>query len=133
MACASRGSLSVAVWLAAASSLQCSKTEAPVTTRGADTVLECRASEIHHVLRIRAAAQEVDDLAFSPAKSGAADVSDAVYVLRFHEPRDNYDLVFEIDRSSGHGTRRLFDDEQQAIQGHGGTDDILCTPLATVR
>jgi hypothetical protein len=117
MECASRGSLGVVVCLVAAGSLQCSKAESPNATLGADTVLECRASEIHHVFRIRAAAQEVDDLAFTPVKSGVAEVSDAVYLLRFHEARDNYDLVLQIARSSGLGTRRLFDDEQQASRG----------------
>ena len=43
------------------------------------------------------------------------------------ERRDNYDLVLQVDRASGQGTRQLFDDEQQAIKGQGGTDAISCT------
>jgi hypothetical protein len=91
-------------------------------------MLDCSASDIRHVLRIRAADHVVDDVSASPAMHGVAEVSDREYLLRFHEPRDSYDLVLQIDRATGTGTRRLYDDEQQVIRGHGGTDDLSCTP-----
>lgn len=97
------------------------------TTTSADTVLECSAVDIHHVFRIRAADHLVEDESFSPAKAGAAEVTPAEYRLLFQEPRDHYELMVRIDRASGTGTRRLFDDEQQLVKGHGGNDPITCT------
>lgn len=98
-----------------------------------DVVLECAAGDIHHLLRVRPSAQLVEDLSFSPAKSGVAEVSASEYLLQFHEDRDKYDLVLQVDKATGKGTRRLFDDEQQPIHGHGGTDDIVCTPRTQPR
>lgn len=91
-----------------------------------DIVIDCTAADIHHTFRISPTAHTVEDLSFSPARQGVADVSDSGYRLQFHERRDNYDLIVTIDRTTGQGTRNLFDDEQQAIKGHGGTDDIAC-------
>ena len=101
----------------------------PATTAAAapDMVIDCTAGDIHHTFRINPSAHTVEDLSFSPSRRGVADVSDAEYRLQFHERRDNYDLILQIDRGSGRGTRNLFDDEQQAIKGHGGTDEIVCT------
>ncbi len=92
-----------------------------------DIVIDCVTADIHHTFRINPSAHAVDDLSFSPAKRGVADVSDRDYRLSFHERRDNYDLILQIDRASGQGIRQLFDDEQQAIKGQGGTDAISCT------
>lgn len=133
MECSIRVPSGLAVSLVAVASAQCSPGAPRAAALASDPVLECRAADIRHVLRIRRAAGAVDDLTFTPAKSGTADVRDAEYVLSFHESRDNYDLVLRIDKASGRGTRRLFDDEQQAIQGHGGTDDITCITLADAR
>jgi hypothetical protein len=93
-----------------------------------ETVLECSASGVHHILRIRPGARQADDLAVQPATHGEAAVSDAEYVLRFVDSRDHYEVRFRIDRVSGSGTRELFDDEQQAIRGEGGFDRITCRP-----
>lgn len=91
-------------------------------------VLDCTAGDIHHRLRVHAAEGQVEDLSFTPVKVGTADVSDARYVLRFPEHRDRYELILTIDRSTGTGMRELFDDEQQAIKGNGGTDALTCVP-----
>ncbi|MFN7981754.1 MAG: hypothetical protein U0Q11_07840 [Vicinamibacterales bacterium] len=122
----SRQVVGCAVCVVAVGTVQCARSDS-ATTSPADTLMECRAADIRHVLRIRPASHEVDDLTFTPAKTGTADVSGTDYRLQFHESRDNYDLVLRFDATTGKGTRRLFDDEQQAIQGHGGTDDIVCT------
>lgn len=98
-----------------------------------DTVLDCSAGDIHHLLRIRATDGQVEDLSFTPPKRGAAEISDARYVFSFPEHRDRYELVLQVDRSTGTGTRELFDDEQQAIRGHGGTDVLTCRPDAAGR
>jgi len=100
---------------------------------GVDAVLECAASDIHHVFRIREAARAVEDLSFSPAKLGVADVTPAEYRLQFDEPRDHYALLVQVNRTTWTGTRQLFDDEQQAIKGHGGTDDLVCTQRAAAK
>ncbi len=72
----------------------------------------------------------MDDTSTTPAKTGTAAVTGTEYRLLFQESRDHYELMVQIDRASGKGTRRLFDDEQQPIKGHGGTDDIVCSPQA---
>lgn len=103
---------------------------APVPSLGAqspDIVIDCVTADIHHTFRISPSDHVVDDLSFTPARRGIADVSDREYRLSFHERRDNYDLILLIDRASGKGIRQLFDDEQQAIKGQGGTDEIVCT------
>ena len=100
---------------------------------GADAVIECAATDIHHVFRIREAARAVDDLSFSPAKSGVADVTPAEYRLQFDEPRDHYSLLVQVNRATWTGTRMLFDDEQQVIKGHGGTDDLVCSQRADTK
>ncbi len=112
---------------AAMAAIRCSDPVPAVAARTPDIVIECTAADIHHTFRISPAERAVDDLSVSPARRGVADVSDAEYLLQFHERRDNYDLLLQIDRATGKGTRRLFDDEQQAIKGHGGTDEIVCT------
>ena len=102
----------------------------PVQSLGAQTpdiVIDCVTADIHHTFRISPSERVVDDLSFTPARRGIADVSDQTYRLSFHERRDNYDLILLIDRASGKGTRQLFDDEQQSIKGQGGTDEIACT------
>ena len=111
---------SLAGVIVAASALQCS--------RPSDMVLECSAPDIRHVLRVRAIEHRVEDLSVVPAKQGEAEVTDSEYHLRFQEQRDRYELLFRINRSTGRGTRELFDDEQQAIRGHGGYDEIVCEP-----
>lgn len=93
---------------------------------GAEATLECTAGDIHHIFRIHTAQGTVVDESRSPAKAGRAEVSAAEYRLLFEEPRDHYELMVRIDRTTGTGTRRLFDDEQQLVKGHGGTDDIAC-------
>lgn len=98
-------------------------------SRPTDIVLECSAPDIRHVLRIHVNEGEAEDLSAEPAKRGEAAVSDRDYLLRFYERRDRYELMFRIDRSTGRGTRELFDDEQQPIRGHGGFDEIACTPV----
>ena len=100
---------------------------------GVDAVLECAAADIHHVFRIREAARAVDDLSFSPAKRGVADGTPAEYRLQFDEPRDHYALLVQVNRATWTGTRQLFDDEQQVIKGHGGTDDLVCTQRAAAQ
>jgi len=95
--------------------------------------LECSAGDLHHILRIRAAAHEVDDLSAVPAKHGDAMVSGTEYLLRFPEPRDYYELRFRIDMVTGRGTRELYDDEAQLIRGHGGFDNIACVPYREAR
>lgn len=105
----------------AASTVQCS--------RPSDIVLECSAPNIRHVLRIDVNQGAADDLSAEPVKRGEAAVSDRDYLLRFYERRDRYELMFRIDRSTGRGTRELFDDEQQPIRGHGGYDEIVCAPV----
>ena len=126
-----RGFAWVGVALTVAVSAQCAR---PAQQDGESAtvvaLLDCSALDIRHVLRVRAADHVVEDLTSSPAKLGVAETSATEWVLRFHEPRDNYDLVLQIDRVTGLGTRRLFDDEQQAINGHGGTDNLSCTPGA---
>ena len=97
-------------------------------SRPSDTVLDCSAADIRHILRIRANDRQVDDVSAVPAKHGEAELSDTGYVLRFVEYRDAYELIFRINTSTGRGTRELFDDEQQAIRGHGGYDEISCKP-----
>lgn len=94
------------------------------------TVLACAAGDIHHVFRIHEAAGAVDDESFTPSKRGVASVTPAAYRLQFNEPRDHYTLLVQVDRVTGSGTRQLFDDEQQVIKGHGGTDDLVCSPRA---
>lgn len=91
-----------------------------------DTVLRCSASDIRHVFRIPASLEQVEDLSTAPAKVGQVSIAGGTYVLRFQESRDHYELVVVIDRTTGRGTRTLFDDEQQLIRGHGGFDDIVC-------
>ena len=113
---------------AAVAASRCSGSNASTAAKAADIVIECAAGDIHHTFRISPVARSVDDLSFSPAKRGVADVSDTQYLLRFHERRDSYDLFVQVDRATGTGIRILFDDEQQAIKGHGGTDDVVCTP-----
>ncbi|MEQ1729216.1 MAG: hypothetical protein ABL982_12635 [Vicinamibacterales bacterium] len=113
---------------AAVAASRCSGVNSSTAAQAADIVLECAAGDIHHTFRISPAARSVDDLSFSPARRGVADVSDTQYLLQFHERRDSYDLFVQVDRATGTGIRSLFDDEQQAIKGHGGTDDIVCTP-----
>jgi len=93
-----------------------------------DTVLRCSAAEIQHVFRIPPDHQRVEDVSATPAKVGQLSVTDSSYVLRFEESRDHYELIVVIDRSTGRGTRTLYDDEQQVIHGHGGLDEIVCTP-----
>ena len=115
------------VLLGVTGAAQCSRSARPSRPTDSDTVLDC-VGDIRHVLRIRADGIHVEDLSSVPAKLGDAEVGEAEYRLRFQEPRDNYEVFFQIDRSTGKGTRRMFDDEQQAIRGHGGTDDIICTP-----
>ncbi len=112
---------------AAAVSARCAAAP-PIGAPASDIVVDCTAADIHHTFRISPATHTVDDLSVSPARRGVADVSDKQYRLQFHERRDNYDLILLVDRGSGRGTRTLFDDEQQAINGHGGTDDITCAP-----
>lgn len=111
---------SLASAFVAAATVQCS--------RPSDIVLECSAPDIRHVLRIHVNEGEAEDLLFEPAKRGEAAVSDRDYLLRFYERRDRYELMFRIDRSTGRGTRELFDDEQQPIRGRGGFDEIACVP-----
>ena len=111
---------SAASAILAAATIQCS--------RPSDVVLECSAPEIRHILRIRATVGQVDDLSASPAKHGDVELTDSEYRLRFLEKRDRYELMFRINRSNGRGTRELFDDEQQLIRGHGGYDEIVCSP-----
>ena len=113
---------------AAVAASRCAGSNPFTAAQASDIVLECAAGDIHHTFRISPAARTVDDLSFSPVRSGTADVSDTQYLLQFHERRDNYDLFVQVDRATGKGTRSLFDDEQQAIKGHGGTDDIVCLP-----
>ena len=116
--------------LAVVGAAQCSRPARHARSTDMDTVLDCSGEDIRHVLRIRASDRKVEDLASTPTKLGDAEVTAAEYLLRFQESRDHYELIFQIDRSTGKGTRRLFDDEQQAIRGHGGTDDITCTPFS---
>lgn len=94
----------------------------------ADVVLECSASDIRHVLRIRANDRQVDDLSVVPATHGDAELSDTEYLLRFLERRDRYELLFRINRVTGSGTRELIDEEEQRVPGHGGFDEISCRP-----
>jgi len=112
---------------AAVAAVRCSAPAPPDGARATDIVIECVADDIHQTFRISPAERTVDDVSVSPAKHGVADVSDTEFFLQFHERRDNYDLQVHIHRATGKGTRRLFDDEQQPIKGHGGTDDIVCT------
>lgn len=95
----------------------------------ADPVLDCSASDVRHILRIHPSERTVEDLSFTPAKNGEAELSGGVYVLRFLENRDRYELIFQINAATGIGTRQLFDDEQQAIKGHGGSDEVSCKPF----
>lgn len=97
-------------------------------SRPSDTVLECSAPDIRHVLRIRVVDRRVEDFSVTPIKQGDAEVTASEYLLRFEERRDRYELRFRIDKSTGRGTRELFDDEQQAIRGHGSYDEIVCEP-----
>ena len=120
-----RFSVGVAL-LSIAGSITCTAPARSSSTPGSDTTLECAAGDIHHTFRIRADDHLVEDVSFSPAKAGRADVSATEYRLLFQEPRDHYELMVRIDRATGTGTRRLFDDEQQLVKGHGGTDDITC-------
>lgn len=92
------------------------------------TVLRCSASDIHHVFRIPASLQQVEDLSATPPRRGQVSVADGSYVLSFVDTRDHYELVVVIDRVTGRGTRELFDDEQQLVRGHGGSDAIVCIP-----
>lgn len=105
----------------AAAAIQCSRPSA--------TVLECSASDIRHVLRIHADEHRVDDLSFVPAKAGDVELTATEYLIHFYEPRDHYELLLRINRATGRGTRELFDDEQQLIRGHGGSDPIVCAPI----
>lgn len=91
-----------------------------------ETVLTCAASDVRHTLRIHADTGTVEDLGVTPPKVGEAEVTPARYVFRFLETRDHYELIIRIDRATGTGTRELFDDEQQAVKGHGGTDTLAC-------
>lgn len=116
----------VAAALTLFGSVGCVATQRSPATPGPDTTLECAAGDIHHIFRIYGERHVVEDVLVSPAKAGRADVSDAEYRLLFEEPRDHYELMVRIDRATGTGTRRLFDDEQQLVKGHGGTDDITC-------
>lgn len=97
------------------------------------TVLRCSASDIHHVFRIPAGLQQVEDLSATPPRRGQVSVADGSYVLSFMDTRDHYELVVVIDRTTGRGTRELFDDEQQLVRGHGGTDAIVCVPDSAPR
>lgn len=115
-----------AALLAVAGSVQCTAPARSSSARGPDATLECAAGDIHHVFRIRADDHLVEDVSSSPARTGRAEVSATEYRLLFQEPRDHYELMVRIDRATGTGTRRLFDDEQQLVKGHGGTDDITC-------
>ncbi len=90
------------------------------------TVLTCAASDVRHTMRVHADTGTVEDLAVTPAKVGEAEVTPDLYVFRFFEARDHYELIIRIDRATGTGTRELFDDEQQAVKGHGGTDTLVC-------
>ena len=63
-----------------------------------------------------------------PPAQGEARLSGGVYTLTFPQPRDHYELTFRIDTATWRGTRELFDDEAQAIRGHGGFDEISCKP-----
>ena len=107
--------------------VSCAPAGGPPAAAVEETVLECSADDIRHVFHIRAAASEVDDTSVTPAKTGSAEVTGTEYRLLFQESRDHYELMVRIDRASGRGTRRLFDDEQQPVKGHGGTDDIICS------
>ena len=62
-----------------------------------------------------------------------ADVTPAEYRLQFDEPRDHYSLLVQVNRATWTGTRMLFDDEQQVIKGHGGTDDLVCSQRADTK
>ena len=115
----------VFVGAAAALTVRCAPS-ASVETPGPEIVLECTAGDIRHELHVRPVEHAVEDVSFTPAKAGVADISDAAYLLRFEDRRDHYELQFQIDRATGAGMRRLFDDEQQVIHGHGGTDPITC-------
>ncbi|MGE0450263.1 MAG: hypothetical protein AB7Q29_11850 [Vicinamibacterales bacterium] len=111
--------------MAVAGTLQCA--------RPAETVLDCAASDIHHILHIAASGRQVEDRSFTPAKRGEAEVSDAEYVLRFVDSRDDYELIFRIDRATGRGIRVLIDNEGVVPRGHGGSDEIACTTYTAPR
>lgn len=115
---------SAASAIGALSTAQCS--------RPSDVMLRCSAPDIRHILRVRATGQQVEDMSTVPVKLGTAQITASDYVLRFEDSRDHYVLLFRIDRASGRGTRQLFDDEQQAIRGHGGDDEIVCEPYVGV-
>jgi len=103
------------------------------STGDVDTVLECSAADIHHVFRIHAATHAVEDVSASPPTVGSVEITPTEYRLLFQDPRDYYELMVQVDRATGRGTRHLFDEEQTLVQGHGGNDAIVCTERGSVR
>ena len=109
----------------AVGTVQCATRSDSPRLSPADTLMECRAADIRHVLQHPPCVSAGRRCSFTPAgpapltcrgpTTGCSSTS-----------RDNHDLVLRFDATNREGTR-LFDDEQQAIQGHGGTDDIVCT------
>jgi hypothetical protein len=118
---ARRLSLSLMAAVAVAGTVQCSRPPA-------ETVLDCSAAEIRHILRIDAGRRQVEDLALVPARIGEAEETATQYVVRFFDERDDFELILQIDKATGRGYRTLVDHEGLVPHGHGGEDQVVCTP-----
>jgi hypothetical protein len=64
--------------------------------------------ETHDVIRISPGTRQAQDLAFSPARSGTAQISEADYVVELiYSPQ--FKLRFRINRLTGEGSREFVD------------------------
>jgi hypothetical protein len=92
------------------------------------TTLDCSgSSEIRHILRIHADGHTVDDLAFTPERTGTAVVTDAFYILRFKtDPGSSF--LFRINRMTTDGSRALIGEDGKTVEGHRGFARINCKP-----
>jgi hypothetical protein len=98
--------------------------ERPVT----DVIVDCSAGDdIRHILRINKDTHSVDDLSFTPSRTGTMKETTSGYELSFKgPPTPGYELRIKINRFSKDGTRELLDPTGKTVAGHGGFDQIAC-------
>src|SRR5262249_41241317 len=88
-------------------------------------ILDCSAEGTRHILRIHTDRHTVDDMAFTPPRTGTAAVTDAFYILRF-ETGSGSSFMFRINRGTIEGSRALIGEDGKMIEGHGGFERIVC-------
>jgi hypothetical protein len=93
-----------------------------------DAILDCSAGDdLRHILRIHKDAHSVEDLSFTPSRTGTMKETTSGYELSFTgPPTPGYELRFKINRFSKDGTRELLDPTGKTVVGHGGFDQIVC-------